>query len=229
MDEPRSIAVVRAALRRLGLSDEETERFLAILGRDLVRGSADEKAAILEACEAFVETVPDVEERFGGVTLLSQRLAKILEILTLGVLSALIYDLIKGGFSDAPQQEPPSEGRSPHLGAPQCDVDVSSGDLTQGPPYVVRGLKTARRCLDLTVGRAAAVCSLSKNNYLAAERGLPVSGAVAQRIKFGVLRECSLKGVILWCLQRNAKEGIPPVGRNELIFAGPNWAADSYR
>lgn len=221
MDETGSVPVVRAALRRLGLSDEEATRFLAILGRDLAHGSADEKAAIREACEAFVETVTDVEERFGSATLLSQRMAKILEILTLGVLSAFIYDLIKGGFSGAPQQEPPSGRCLPDLDAPQSHVDVSSGDLTQGPPYVVRGLKTARRCLNLTVGRAAAICSLSKDTYVAAERGLPVSGAVAQRIKFGVLRECSLKGVILWCFQRSTKEGVPPMGRNELTFAAP--------
>lgn len=200
MVESRSIAVLRAALMRLGLSDDEVSRFLLKLTEDLKDGVADEEEAISRTCDAFAADVPRVEERFGGTSILSGRMAKIVGILSGGVVSALIYDLIKSGFAKVtrPVTTDGEELVFPGGWSPVKEIPGTRipGELTEPRlPRVLRGLGKVRARLRVSAPEVARRSGISLSTYNKAERGDPVSIAVAQKITEGFRQVASESGL----------------------------------
>lgn len=194
MNEPRSIKALREALLKLGLSDDEVQRFLTILRSDLMDSNPDENT-IQRICEEFARTLPEIDGRFGGASLISWRMAQFITGgIALGILGNLLTDLIKVGLEELTSNQSKPMGELAFAGG--LILEKKPTGMT-GLPYTVAGLRKLRKSLRVTANRAARECSMDPKTYARAERGRPISEPDAKRIKAGMAYLMTRRGVFL--------------------------------
>jgi hypothetical protein len=132
--------------------------------------------------------------------------------IAIGVLGNFLYDLLKSdwaqiefGDDSHPQELVFPGGWSPIGKVPD---DYIPHDLDPKLPRIITGLRAVRKRLGLSVERIATECSVSRQTYLKAERGDPLSTPVSERIRDGIQRLARERGLDLG--SRETKGPLPP-------------------